>query len=130
LNNKSKQISEGKMTNETTENFIKAWSEFRWPDPVVASFRLYYSDDGSPKCYSMEELSDKYVEVDADTFALRPWNVRVVEGKLTYVQPPVTVQKLKPNTESGTPCDPQDVCVIVSDQQTHIKWKPTTNETY
>ena len=116
------------MTNETTENFIKAWSEFKWPEPKTISFRLYYNEDGSPKCYSMDELADKYVEVDADTFALRPWNVRVVEGKLNYVQPPVTVQKLKPNTISGTPCDPRDVCVVVPHQHSHIKWNQTNNE--
>lgn len=116
------------MTNETTENFIKAWSEFQWPEPVTPSFRLYYHDNGSPKCYSMEVLADKYVEIDAETFALRPWNVRVIEGKIQYIQPPITVQKLKPNTESGTACDPRDVCVVVSDQPNHIKWNQTTNE--
>jgi hypothetical protein len=118
------------MTNETTENFIKAWSEFVWPDSVVASFRLYYNNDGTPKCYSMDILPDKYVEVDAETFSLRPWNVRVVEGKIEFIEPPVKVQKLKPNKESGTTCHPQDVCVIVSDQQIHVKWKLTTNETH
>ena len=118
------------MTNETTENFIKAWSEFKWPDSLAISFRLYYNNDGTPKCYSMEEMPDKYVEVDAETFAQRPWNVRVIDGKITFIQLPVQVQKLQPNTESGTPCDPQDVCVVVSDQQPHIKWNQTTNETY
>jgi hypothetical protein len=116
------------MTNETTENFWKAWSEFEWPTVTTPVFRLYYNEDGSPKCYSMDELSDKYVEVDADTFALRPWNVRVVEGKLTYIQPPIVVQKLKPNTEYGILCDPRDVCIVVPHQHAHIKWNQTTNE--
>lgn len=118
------------MTNETTENFLKVWAEFEWPDPVVPSYRLYYNPDGSPKCYSMEHMPDKYIEVDAETFALRPWNVRVVDGNMTFIQPPVQVQKLKPNTESGTSCDPRNVCVVISDQQPHTKWKLTTNETH
>lgn len=117
------------MTNPTTENFIKAWSEFVWPEPAKPNFRLYHNDDGSPKCYSMDELPDKYVEVDAETFALRPWNVRVVNGKLIYIQPSVVVQKLKPNTAVGISCDPRDVCIIVTQQHPHIKWNQAINET-
>ena len=116
------------MTNQTTENFIKAWSEFVWPDPVVVTFRLYYNDDGSPKCYSTEEMPDKYVEVDAEMFATRPWNVRVVDGKIKFIQPPVQIQKLQPSKESGIPCDPRDVCVVVSQEQPHTKWNKVTNE--
>ncbi len=118
------------MTDQNTENFIKAWSEFVWPAPVTISFRLYYNQDGTPKCYSTEEMPDKYVEVDAETFSLRPLNVRVVEGRIQFIEPSVPVQKLKPNKESGTNCNPQDICVIVSDQQTYVKWKLTTNETH
>jgi hypothetical protein len=117
------------MTNPTTENFLKVMSEFVWPDPVSVNYRLYYNVDGTPICYSMEELPDKYVEVDAETFALRPWNVHVVDGQIQYIQPPVTVQKLQPNKEIGACCHEQDVCVIVLDQQPHTKWKLTTNET-
>ena len=116
------------MINETTENFVKAWSEFVWPDPVKPSYRLYYNKDGSPKCYSMEVMPDKYVEVDAETFALRPWNVRVIQEKLTFVQPAVHVQKLKPSTDAGTCCHPQDVCVVIAPTTPHIKWNKTTNE--
>ncbi len=116
------------MTNETTENFIKAWSEFEWPDSKPIFFRLYYNDDGSPKCYSMEEFPGKYVDIDANTFARRPWNVRVVEGKLKYIDPPVTVRKIQPNSGSGTCCDPRDVCVVVTNKKPHTKWNQTTNE--
>lgn len=115
------------MTNETTENFIKAWSEFVWPEPTTPTYRLYYHDDGRPKCYSMDSLPDKYIEVDVDTFALRPWNVRVIGEKLVFIDPPVAVQKLKPNDQLGTPCHPQDVCVVVN-QLPYTKWNKTTNE--
>lgn len=116
------------MTNQTTENFLQAWSEFKWPDPVIPSYRLYYNDDGTPKCYSMEHLPDKYVEVDAETFALSPWNVRVIKNKITFVQPPVQVQKLQPNQSGGIRCHPHDVCIVVTDQQPHITWNKITNE--
>jgi hypothetical protein len=128
LNNKPRQISEGKMTNQTTENFLQAWSEFQWPDLVTPSYRLYYNDDGSPKCYSTDPMSDKYIEVDADTFAQRPWNVRIVDGKLIFVEPPVQVQKLLPSNKSGITCHPKDVCIVVSKNQSHTKWNRTINE--
>lgn len=116
------------MLNETAENFWKAWSEFKWPELVQPIYRLYYDDAGNPKCYSMEELSDKYIEVDAKTFAQRPWNVRVVDGKLKYIEPIIQVQKLKPAQTTGTTCHPRDVCVVVDQQQSHVKWNKTTNE--
>ena len=101
---------------------------FEWPDPAPVSYRLYHNDDGTPKCYSMEHMPDKYIEVDAETFALKPWNVRVVGEKLTVVQPPVTVQKLQPNQNTGTRCHPFDVCVVVSEQAPHVIWNKITNE--
>lgn len=116
------------MTNPTTENFLQAWSEFQWPEPVTLSYRLYYNDDGTPKCYSMDVMPDKYIEIDAETFAQRPWNVRVVESKLIFVEPPVQVQKLTPSNNSGTPCHPQDVCIVVFENQSHTKWNKTINE--
>ena len=116
------------MINSTTENFLQAWSEFKWPDPVTASYRLYYNSDGSPKCYSMEILQDKYIEVDADIFALRPWNVRVINDILTFIQPLIQVQKLQPDNAAGTPCHLQDVCVVVSENQPHTKWNKKANE--
>jgi hypothetical protein len=116
------------MTNETTENFWQIWNNFEWPQPATPSYRLYYNDNGTPKCYSMEHCSDKYIEVDPETFALRPWNVLVVDGKLTFIKPPVTVQKLQPNQNTGTMCDPQDVCVVVLPNKSHVIWNITNNE--
>lgn len=117
------------MTNQTTENFLKVMAEFKWPDPMIPSYRLYYNDDGSPKCYSMEDMPDKYVEVDAETFAIRPWNVRVINQKLQFIQPAVTVKKLQPNQIIGTCCHVTDVCVVVSKSKTHMVWNTVTHET-
>lgn len=115
------------MTNETTENFISTMASFVWPESKVLEYRLYYNQDGMPLCYSMDELPGKYVKVDAEIFALRPWNVKVVDDNLILIDPPVTVQKLQPNQQAGTPCHPQDVCVVVQ-KQPYTKWNKTTNE--
>lgn len=116
------------MTNQTTENFINVMATFHWPEPVKPSYRLYYNNDGTLKCYSMENMPDKYIEVDADMFAQRPWNVQVINEKLIFIDPPVTVYKLQPNTEHGISCHPQDVCVVVSKDQPHTKWNKQRNE--
>lgn len=118
------------MSNETTENFLKVMATFEWPDPVPVSYRLYYNDDGTPKCYSMEDWPGKYIEIDSHTFARSPWNVRVTDGKLQFIEPVVVVKKLTPNNTAGTACHPSDVCVVVDHTQSHIKWKLTANETH
>lgn len=116
------------MSNETTENFIKVMSTFEWPDPVSVSYRLYYNDDGTPKCYAMEDLPGKYIEVDQEIYALRPWNVLVKNNQLIVVEPKVSVQKLVQDQSTGTACCPQDICVVTTQDRPHIKWKKVTNE--
>lgn len=118
------------MTNQTTENFLKVMAEFEWPDSLPVTYRLYYNQDGSPKCYTMENLSGKYVEVDRETYLTCPWNVQVVDEKLHIIPPAVTVKKLQHSDTSGLSCHPQDICVVVPLDQTHTKWKLTTNETH
>ena len=118
------------MTNETTENFLKVMAEFHWPDPKPVFYRLYYDDIGSPKCYTMEDLPGKYIEVDRDTYLAHLWNVRVVDNKLQIIPPAITVHKLKPGAELGVCCDTRDVCVVVDQDRPHILWTRTTNETH
>jgi hypothetical protein len=115
---------------ETTENFWQAWNNFEWPEPVPVTYRLYYNNDGTPKCYTMELLSGKYIELDRETYVLSPWNVRVIDEKLHIIPPVVTVKKLQPSNTNGTSCHPQDICVVVASDQNHKKWKLTVNETH
>ena len=97
------------------------------PEPTPITYRLYYDDKGSPIIYSMEVLPDNYIDVDQQTYVLAPFNVRVVDGKLVHIKPVVTVKKLQPS-DSGTPCDPRDVCIVVTADQPHTKWTITNNE--
>jgi hypothetical protein len=97
------------------------------PESIPVFYRLYYSDTGAPIIYSMEHLPGNYIEVDQPTYVLAPFNVKVVDKKLTYVKPVVTVMKVQPSTV-GTACDPRDVCVIVSANQSHTKWTIINNE--
>jgi hypothetical protein len=114
------------MSDMTEEEFWSILRDVAEPDPIF--YRLYHNDDGSPIIYSMEVLPGNYIEVDPSTYALAPFNVRVIDGKLTYINPVITVKKLQPNDRNGTTCDPRDICVIVSTDQTHTKWTMVNNE--
>ena len=91
-------------------------------------YRLYHDNGGSPIIYSMEALPGNYIEVDQETYVLAPFNVRVVDSKLNYIKPVVTVKKLQPTESNGTACNTQDVCVIVDQDQPHTKWTIVNNE--
>lgn len=116
------------MSNETTENFLQVMAEFVWPEPKPVKYRLYYNDDGSPRCYTMDELAGKYIEVDVETYINHTWNVRVEDGKLRILPITKTVNKLHPSL-AGTVCHPRDICVVLdNDSQHHIKWNMNTYE--
>jgi hypothetical protein len=114
------------MTNSTTENFLKAWAE-PWPEPPPVFYRLYFNEQGYPVCYSMEELPGNYIEIDSATYARALPNVQVVNNKIQVLHQSTTVRKLQPG-DTGTPCDPRDVCVVVDTEQDHIKWNIKTHE--
>jgi hypothetical protein len=99
------------------------------PVPKPVSYRLYHTDNGAPIIYSMEDLPGNYIEVDPATYALAPFNIRVVDNKIVYIKPVVTVKKLRPAVDNGIACDPRDVCVVVTTDQAHTKWSLKTNET-
>jgi hypothetical protein len=113
------------MTNETTENFWRAWAE-PWPDPEPVFYRLYYNEQGLPVCYTMEDLPGNYIEIDHATYARGLPNVRVVNNKIQVFNQS-TVNKLRPS-DTGTACDPRDVCVVVGVDQDHTKWNIQTYE--
>lgn len=108
------------MTQETNNNFWQVWNEFPWPDPKPISYRLYHDEQGHPLAYSMEDLDGDYIEVDAKTYALAPYNVLVRNGQLIEIKPKLTIEKLTPG-DSGVSCHPWDVCVI-DDREPNIKW--------
>lgn len=114
------------MSNETTENFWQAWAEWNPEPPKPVFFRLYHNEQGLPLFYSMEDLPGSYVEVDAQTYLLGSHNVRVRNGQLIKISRGV-VKKLVP-ADNGTPCDPRDVCIVVSTDKPHVKWSLQTDE--
>ena len=95
------------------------------PEPRPVFWRLYYDSEGRPITYSMEHLPGTYIDVDAETFARAPTNVRVQNGRLIELKQ--AVQKLVP-ADTGTPCHPDNVAIVVSETQPHQRWSMKTHE--
>ena len=112
--------------NNSTENFFKAWAEWDRQEPNPVFFRLYYNEQGLPVTYSMEDLPGVYIEIDQATYSKNSYHVRVINGKLIHIDYINVYSKLHPG-DSGTPCHPQDVAIVV-DTEPNIKWKKVTYE--
>ena len=95
------------------------------PEPQPVSWRLYYNEAGEPITYTMEDLPGTYSEVDAETYAQTPMNVRVQAGRLIKLKPAVC--RLAPS-DSGTPCYPNNVVIVVPDTEPHQRWSMKTHE--
>jgi len=96
------------------------------PKPPQPFYRLYYDDQGRPLFYSMEDRPGTYIEIDQETFARGGTNVCVRGGKLVEVVWQTTI-KLVPGN-SGSPCHPDNVAVIVAEDQPHTRWSKKTYE--
>ena len=91
------------------------------PAPKPPSYRLYYDENGSPLFYSMEELPGNYIELTAHEYANTPSNIQIVNGKIVVLKTSI-VLKLHPS-DTGTPCDPTNISIVVPEEVPHVKWK-------
>jgi hypothetical protein len=96
------------------------------PAPKPVFWRLYYDVDGKPIQYTMEDLPGTYIDVDPVTYSRGNMNIRVVNEQIVEVFFRTT-KKLVPGN-SGSPCHPDNVAVIVAEDQPHTKWKQKTYE--
>ena len=95
------------------------------PEPKPVFFRLYYDDQGRPITYTMEDLPGTYIDIDAETYARSPLNIRVQDGQIVELKQ--TVQKLMP-ADTGTPCHPDNVAIVVPETEPHQRWSMKTHE--
>jgi len=105
----------------TEQEFLDFWNAIEWPEIKTVYHRLYYDDQGMPLFYSHEDQPGKYIDLTPEQFALRDLQVRVVNGVLTPRKRPGP-PKLVPSS-TGTPCYPNDVAVVVSEQKSNQQWK-------
>lgn len=109
-------------SNDTTKNFLEFWQNYQWPEVKSIEYRLYHDAQGRPLFYTMDELPGDYILVDQETYIHGSFGVRVIDGRLVVLPSTFTVQKLQPGMPAGTACDARDVCVVVGEDQPHIKW--------
>ena len=118
------------MNNEVEEDFWAAFGDWQTglepsSDPVR---RLYYDEQGYPLFYSADDLPGIYLDVDVRTFMAASMQVRVQEGKLIKLDRYQHVNKLVPDPELGTCCDPADVSVVVDATRPHQRWRLQAGE--
>ena len=102
----------------TDEEF---WQALRaMPDPKPVDYRIYYNEQGELLFYSMDDVPGTYISIDADAFARSATNVVVQDGRLFEIVNTTTV-KLQPS-DTGTPCHPDDVCIVVPETHEHQRW--------
>ena len=103
-----------------------------WEAPVIEKpeFRLYYDDRGNVLTYTCEKLEGDYIVIDAMTFAAARPDVRVIDGKLSTVQPHAIISKLMPHDTEGRDCALEDISVVTvkKDKVKKQKWKLNTYE--
>lgn len=109
------------MTDKNLENLLQALESLNFTETRPLIYRLYHDDAGYPLFYSMEDLPGRYIDIDQATYHLNSSHVRVVDGKIVKLKFG-GAHKIRPSND-GTPCDPRDVCVVVSKAREHIKWK-------
>ncbi len=109
------------MTPEQLQQMFRAT-----PEPPPLFYRLYHDEHGRPLFYSMEDCPGTYIEITPEEYHRNNSNVRVRDGQLVEVTWKTTT-KLVPGN-SGSPCHPDNVAVIVAENQPHTKWSKQTYE--
>lgn len=115
------------MTPEELQQLLQ-----NMPTPQPVFWRLYYSADGKPIQYTMEDLPGTYIDIDPVTYSRGNMNVRVINEQIVEVFFRTT-KKLVPDDSIEyinitTNCHPDNVAVVVSEDQPCKKWRPKTYE--
>lgn len=101
------------------EETIIVWEA---PKIIPPEFRLYYDEKGNVVTYTCEKLEGNYIVIDALTFAQARPDVRVIDGRISNVQPAMIITKLMPSEDEGTTCAVDDVSIVVTEGESQ-NWK-------
>jgi hypothetical protein len=115
------------MNQDETEDYVLL---FEAPKIEAPEFRLYYEEEnGKVLFYTCEKPEGKYIVIDAITFATARPDVRVINGRLSTVNPSAIISKLQPDSLLGNKCAKEDISIIVDDGSIEItQWVLITYE--
>lgn len=111
---------------DNNEIFLEFWNSYAWPDFQPPRYRLYYNPDGTPRCYSVQDLPGDYIDITQEDYSRMSHLVRVKQGKLIHLSH-LPRRRLYPG-DQGTPCDPLDISVVVNASRPHIAWSMKSHE--
>ena len=112
--------------NDTTQNLLDVFANLEpWTPPVVF-WRLHYDDKGMPLFYTQEDKPGNYIDVTPEQYQRANMRVRVRNGQLVELN--TNHVKKKVPADTGTPCYPTDVSIVVPETEEHQCWRLKTNE--
>lgn len=94
---------------------------FEAPKIVAPELRLYYNDDGTVKFYTCEKPEGKYIVIDHNTYAQCRYDIRVIDGKISSINPKAIIAKLKPDI-TGIKCHKEDISLIVNESDVNYNY--------
>ena len=89
---------------------------------VHREHRLYYDQDGTPICYSMQELEHDYIVVTPEQFATARYDVKVIDKKIVYPSRGTIRRKLV-KSDMGWLTDNEDICLPGKSQHWDLKYE-------
>jgi hypothetical protein len=118
-----------KYVKDENADFILVWEQQPFEPP---EFRLYYDDKGKVVGYvgdkSSHASSEKYIIVDAQTFAEARHDIKIIDGKISTATADAVVYKLMPG-DVGISCHSENVSIVVDESFIdQTKWKLTIYE--
>lgn len=99
-------------------------------EPKKVEFRLYYDNLGNPVTYTADNSTHpyQYIVVDAHTYALGRFDIKVIDEKIATNVFKKYVAKLVPSMTEGTNCSVGDISILVNEDKECTKWKLSINE--
>ena len=95
-------------------NFWKALEQLQEIKPVKIEYRLYYNQDGTVRCYSMEDIDGDFIVIDQHTYNQFRTDLLVKDGKIIRITNNSS-WKLTPTLEQETyGCHPTNVSIVVN----------------
>lgn len=102
--------------------FIESLKLFKTQEHVIErEYRLYYDiETGEPRFYTMEELPGDYIKVDAKTYSIGDYNIKIVDQQIQSLNDSVRAYTKLVPSDTGQACHRDNVMIV--DQSSSNKW--------